>query len=103
MQNDFDPLDHEQQDGERAEVRQARELAAKQAQADFVWLMSDPRGRRIVWSQLAAAGVFRSTFDHNPQQMAFAEGHRSAGLRLMSQLLTLTPDHYHTMTKENTQ
>lgn len=103
MQTDFDPLDNEQIEGERAEVRQVRELAAKQAEADFTWLMADPRGRRLVWSQLAAAGVFRTTFNTNPQQMAFNEGHRSAGLRLMTQLLTITPQHYHTMMKENTQ
>lgn len=103
MQNDFDPRDTEQIEQERSAAAQAADLAAKQEQADFRWLMSDPRGRRLVWAQLAAAGVFRTTFDPNPQQMAFAEGHRSAGLRLMSQLLTLTPDHYHTMTKENTQ
>lgn len=101
MQTEFDPHDTEDLDQQRTDTAEARELASKQEAADFTWLMNDPRGRRIVWAQLALAGVFRSTFDPNPIQSAFNEGNRNHGLRLMTQLLSLTPEQYHTMTKEN--
>lgn len=104
MQNDFDPIDQElQQSLDREAAGQAQELAAKREAADFRWLMNDPRGRRIVWAQLSASGVFRTSWSPDAMQMAFNEGHRSHGLRVLAQIHATCPDLYHTMMKEQLQ
>nr|WP_091658874.1 hypothetical protein [Massilia sp. PDC64] len=100
---DFDPLDTYQQDAQREDEAKRRELSRKQEIADFKWLMADPRGRRIVWRQLAAAGVFQSSFDPTAMTMAFNEGRRSEGLRLLAQIHAQCPDLYVTMMKEQSQ
>lgn len=100
---DFDPLDTHQQDAQREDEAKRRALVRKQEIADFKWLMADPRGRRIVWRQLAAAGVFQSSFDPTAMTMAFNEGRRSEGLRLLAQIHELCPDLYPIMMKEQSQ
>ena len=101
--DDFDPLDTHQQDAQREQEAQRLAHARKQEVADFTWLMADPRGRRIVWRQLAAAGVFQSSFDPTAMNMAFNEGRRSEGLRLLAQVMELCPDLYPIMMKEQSQ
>jgi hypothetical protein len=100
---DFDPLNTDQQDADREAQAQRQELARQQEIADFLWMMADPRGRRIVWRQLGAAGVFQSSFDPTAMTMAFNEGRRSEGLRLLAQVMERCPDLYATMMKEQTQ
>lgn len=101
--SEFDPLDTELQEAQRAEEAKRQELARKREVADFKWLMGDPRGRRIVWRQLATAGVFQSSFDPTAMTMAFNEGRRSEGLRLLAQVHELCPDLYPIMMKEQSQ
>ena len=98
MQNEPDEDDIEQQ---RADTDTARKLAQQQTEADIKWLMADPRGRRFMWSQLAAARLFHSSFNPDVMQMAFNEGNRNSGIRLTATLLQHCPDLYHTMTQEN--
>lgn len=100
---DFDPLDTSRQDAQRADDAKRQALLRKQQIADFKWLMADPRGRRIVWRQLGAAGVFQSSFDSTAMNMAFNEGRRSEGLRLLAQIHELCPDLYPIMMKEQSQ
>jgi hypothetical protein len=100
---DFDPLDTHQQDAQREAEAKRQKLARQQEVADFMWLMADQRGRRIVWRQLATAGVFLSSFDPTAMTMAFNEGRRSEGLRLLAQVMELCPDLYATMMKEQTK
>ena len=97
---EFDPLDTDQQEEYRASADQAQELAAQQQATDFLWLMADKRGRRIVWRQLSDAGVFQQSFNPDAMTMAFNEGRRASGLRLLGQVHTLCPDLYTKMTKE---
>ena len=79
--------------------RESAELAEEQRLADMKWLMADPRGRRICWRLLDAAGIYRSMFHTEPHVMAFNEGHRNMGLRLLSELKE-HPDHYLRMIQE---
>ena len=97
---EFDPLDTADVDAKRTTTARKQSLARKQEEGDITWLMSDPRGRRIVWSQLAAAGVYKTSFDPTAMTMAFNEGRRSEGLRLLALIAALCPDHYLTMMKE---
>lgn len=76
-------------------------LVAKLADDDMKWLMEQKRGRRIVWRQLEDAGVFRSSFNQSASVMAFQEGQRNGGLKLLAQVMRITPASYSTMIEEN--
>jgi hypothetical protein len=96
----YDPTDLPgQRDDKREE--DARKRAARQTEiGDLKWLMSSPRGRRIVWRLLDLAGPFRMSFNTNAMQMAFNEGNRNLGLRLFNEVMTLCPELYPVMVKE---
>lgn len=98
---DFDPLDTQQHEADQQEQAKQLQRKKKQENADFTWLMHDQRGRRIVWRQLATAGVFHSSFNPDAMTMAFNEGRRAEGLRILAQIHDVCPDHYTTMMKEN--
>lgn len=100
---DFDPLNTEQQELDKASADALRQLVQQQQDEDFRWLMSDQRGRRIVWRLLSEAGVFQTSFNPEAMTMAFKEGQRTAGLQLLAQVHKLCPDLYTTMMKEQLQ
>ncbi|CAB4164935.1 hypothetical protein UFOVP824_5 [uncultured Caudovirales phage] len=98
----YDPLDLKGQ--ERAqEDRELRERLERENEGeDIKWLMSDKRGRRVLWRLMEEAGVFRSSFNTNAMAMAFAEGNRNYGLRILSLIHATCPRQYPVMMKENT-
>jgi hypothetical protein len=67
---------------------------------DLQWLVSQRRGRRIVWRLLERAGVFRSSFSTDAGVTAFNEGRRYNGNELLVQLVTHSPEQYALMLKE---
>ena len=70
---------------------------------DLKWVMSNKRGRRFVAGLLERAGVFRTSFNTNALQMAFNEGNRNEGLRLIALLTAECPDRYAEMLKESAE
>ena len=102
VDNNYNPLDTRATDKARADNDLRAKIARESEEADVRWLMSNKRGRRIVWRLLDVAGVFRSSFNTNAAQMAFAEGNRNYGLRMLSQIHALCPDQYPVMMKEAT-
>jgi len=98
----YDPLDIKSQ--ERAqEDRELRDRVERENEGeDIKWLMSDKRGRRVLWRLMDQAGVFRSSFNTNAMAMAFAEGNRNYGLRILSMIHINCPRQYPVMMKENT-
>ena len=96
----YDPLDLRGQERDKAERELRERLERQEEESDIKWLMSSKRGRRIVWRQLDQAGVFRSSFNTNAMSMAFAEGGRNQGLRLLASVHALCPEHYPAMMKE---
>ena len=99
MQND-DPLDTSTQDRSREEKQLRNKLSALSEVEDVKWLMSSKRGRRIIYRQLANAGVFRVSFHTNALQMAFNEGGRNQGLSLLAQVTEHCPDRYAELIQE---
>lgn len=97
-----DPLDLRGQERARADREIRARLSRESEESDVRWLMSTKRGRRIVWRMLDHAGVFRSTFSQNSMQMAFAEGNRNYGLRVLATVHALCSDQYPAMMKEAT-
>lgn len=65
------------------------------------WLMGDVRGRRFVWRLLEEAGIYRSSYLGDALAMAFREGERNRGLRLMDKLLQHCPKRLSEMQREN--
>ncbi len=84
----------------QAAEEQARELAAEVA--DLKWVMSDQRGRRFVWRQLAVAGIYRPSYTGDDRTI-FNEGQRNVGLHLLSAITEHCPDEYLQMLKEHQQ
>ena len=78
---------------------------AEQAANDLRWVMNDARGRRFVYSLLNEAGIFRTTFNSQARNaladMAFAEGRKEIGYRLMARMNAHCPEAYDTMMKEH--
>lgn len=89
--SDQDPADygqHREQHGPSAEAA----LAEATEEADFRWLMADPRGRRIVRRMLERTGVFRSSFTGDALTTVFAEGGRNEGLGLIAKVQRYAPE-----------
>ena len=86
---------------ERALNRQKEQerLGAEQEIADLQWLMSTERGRRIMWSLLSRAGVFRISMTGNSWTF-FNEGRRSLGNELMAAVNDHCAEQYPLMVAE---
>jgi len=98
--SNYDPLDLRGQEREKADRETRDRLERETEEADVKWLMGSKRGRRIIWRLLDQAGVFRLSFNTNALTMAFSEGNRNYGLRLLAMVHTLCPELYPTMLKE---
>lgn len=100
MADNYDPLDLRGQEAEQSEKEKRDRLERQDEEADVKWLMSSKRGRRIVWRLLDQAGVFRSSFNTNAVAMAFAEGGRNYGLRMLGMVHAVCAEQYPAMMKE---
>lgn len=98
--SNYDPLDVRGQERAKSDKDLRDKLVRDNEESDLKWLMGSKRGRRIVWRLLDRAGVFRLSFNTNAMQMAFAEGNRNEGLRMLAQIHTLCPELYPVMVKE---
>jgi hypothetical protein len=58
---------------------------------DLRAVMENRNGRAFVWKLLAQAGVFESVFAADPLTMAFKEGNRNQGLRLLNDINQICP------------
>jgi hypothetical protein len=79
-----DPLDPFDLDAALEQQNKAGQLKKQQREEDFKWLMKHPQFRRFMWRQLEQTGVYRTTFRPN-SEMAFLEGVRSVGVRMLGE------------------
>lgn len=93
------PLDEDTEAHGEA-LKQKAENARRTFVEDVKWLMSSPRGRRLVWWLLGKSGVNRTSFNNSGSVMAFNEGQRNIGLMLQAEVLDASPDAYMTMLTE---
>lgn len=89
----LDPPDSEEQG--RAEIARRVEID------DLKRVMSNKSGRRFVSDLLKRSAVDASSFDTNPAAMAFKEGVKWLGQRILDDLKTHCPDRYIEMLKES--
>lgn len=83
-----------------AESQQQAKNLADQKEADLLFVMQAPQGRRFVWALLSGAGVFSSSFTGDNNATNFNEGRRSEGLRLFTSVMATCPELYLTMANE---
>lgn len=70
---------------------------------DFKWLMGHKQGRRIMWRMLEECGVFRNPHIPGTEDVLFRCGMQNIGQMLMTEIHTICPEHYPTMTKEHVE
>lgn len=97
MSRHYDPREEERQ---RQEIEQAKERKRLRDQADYSWLMSDARGRRLMWDWLAFCGMYKTSFRQSGSETAFNEGMRNVGLMLNEGVMLHAEDMYVVMQKE---
>lgn len=87
---------------ETAVKKQAREETSR---ADLRWLMSDPKGRRFIYELLESLGMYRSSYNAFAKdvalEMAFYEGQKNVGYKLVARLGAICPREYELMMREH--
>jgi len=89
--------------GNRRDIREAEKRAkvTEQQRREIVTgIMSLPAGRQWMCDILVEAHVFATSFADNGLRMAFLEGQRSMGLRLLMDVMGACPDQYVQMMRE---
>lgn len=95
-----DPFDVDEL-AEREDIRRVRtQLQIDTEDADFRWLMSGERGRRIVWRLLTRSGVWRTSYSTNFGEMSKREGEKMIGYWALDQISRLCPETYMQMVQE---
>lgn len=85
----------------REEQAKKAQLSRTQFADDLTWLMSDKRGRRIMFGLLGDCGIYRQSYiPSDTHGTAFREGVRSVGLMLVDHLREHCPDRMSEMHKE---
>lgn len=100
---DFDPFDLEAQDQDAEAQAHANAVASKLERDDFLVLMRDKVFRRFMWRLLSMTHVFRSSFmgaGTDALAMAFLEGERNIGCRMVDEIHQHCSELYSTMVKE---
>ena len=77
----------------KASVKAQRSADAQRAEI-LRGLMSLPAGRAWVFHLLESCHVFQSSYTGDGLSMAFKEGERNVGLRLLSDVMSTCPDQY---------
>ena len=90
--------------GQVATRSKAVERAERQDVADLNWLMRHPQGRRNKWGLLETCGIFRNpavegAFETN--QTMFKAGQQNIGQYHLQRVVSLEPEGYALMVKEN--
>lgn len=92
----LDPYDIEQQQSDEVE---RTKIKKQQIEEDFKSLMRLPSFRRYMHRQLEMNGVYRTTFRPN-SEMAFLEGVRAVGVRMLGECHTLALEETFLMMRE---
>jgi hypothetical protein len=75
-------------------AEKASRLAELNDREVMVAIASTTNGRRYLWNRLAECHLFTPIYNDNPQRMAFLEGERNAGLKLLSDFMQWCPEEF---------
>lgn len=97
--SDFDPTDIAANEEREADAKAKAKRIADQEVEDLKWLMSDKRGRRIMWGLLSFTGVFRNPFTGNSETF-FRAGMMNVGQKYLGDINEHAPERYNQMVTE---
>lgn len=100
MSDDFDPTDIAASEERQAEAKAEQKRIAEQEIEDLKWLLSDKRGRRILWRLLSFTGVFRNPF-RGTRETDFLCGVMHVGQQYLGDINQHAPERYNQMVTEN--
>ncbi len=95
----YDPIDIQAEQTRVQEEADRTQRARQGEEADWSWLMSSKRGRRVVWRWLERSGVFEQSMTGNSYTF-YNEGKRSNGIALNAFVLDNCPKDYALMLEE---
>ena len=103
MTNDYVDENFFDSNGDKLNEEQSK--AARTARLkeldDLRWVLSNVKGRRLVWKILSNCGAFKASYvPKDSTQTAFNEGRRDIGLRLLLDVGQADPKAYSTMENE---
>lgn len=87
-------------DPEEARVAEEERLSKLRANAKvsaYATIISTYEGRKFLWDLLATCGVWSASYGPD---MAFREGQRDIGIRVMREISAVQPDVLHVMSME---
>lgn len=92
---EFEELDEAQRKArDRAQRLREREIS------DVKKMLAFPEGRRTLWNLLSECGIFHSSFAESHCTMAYLEGRRSIGLKLLVDIQAARPEALQQMQRE---
>ena len=97
--SDYDPLNTKANEQARKDREDRESQNSRQAAEDLKWLMSDKRGRRIMWRLLSITGVFRNPFTGTSQTF-FNCGEMNIGQRYLADITDNCPERFIEMQQE---
>lgn len=89
-------------DAEQLELKTktAADNKRKQADEDLRFVLSSGQGRRVLYDIISGCGIYHSSFSTDALQMAFKEGRRNEGLKLITKIDAVSPGAYSKMIEE---
>jgi hypothetical protein len=96
------PYDASNRKDVRAAEKQAK-LAEQQRREIVTGIMSVAPGRSWMCDLLEHCHIFHTSYNDLPHRMAFMEGQREVGIRLLSDIMSACPDHYVLMMRERNE
>lgn len=85
------------------EQRQEAEFRKAQERKDLEFVLSDPRGRRVLWRYIAAGRPFAVDMPGDLAVINYRNGERAAATRIMLDVMEFSPDAFFEMSKEGAQ
>lgn len=88
--------------GDESSVKKKKtkdELQKQTKKDDLIWVLSDPRGRRVVWRLLERCGIYKNSFTGNSHTF-FNEGRRAVGLETLIEINDADPKAFSVMATE---
>jgi hypothetical protein len=73
-----------------------KELIQEREEAELKWVLSDPKGRAVMWRLVARCGVYQDSFTGNSTTF-YKEGRRSVGLETIVEIDHTDKNAYATM------
>lgn len=98
--DDMDPINLRAQEEVETVSKKKRQERSFQEAEDFKWLMSDKRGRRLVWALLEKTGLHRNPFTGTSETF-FRCGEMNVGQKYQALINLHCPERYEQMVKEH--